>query len=210
MQAVDENDYPQDRVQRLLSGVPFFNQVLRQDEQQFQQLMTRLSLHRAEAGEVIIKQGESDRGLYFLLRGRLEVTGADTAGKPLYHTSAGELFGVLAMLRESPRTATLTVPDDCKEVLLARLEPGLFENIHDSQRFTLATKLTFYHMVVHHIRWALEMNRVQHPHHPLVSEMLKMPLFSGVRDSEDELASLHEQAYLLADILYRWNQSIEG
>nr|UVT38048.1 hypothetical protein MERC5_00009 [uncultured bacterium] len=207
MEPVDAKSYPYERVQRLLSGVPFFNQILRQDSQQFEQLVSRLSLLTAASGDTVISQGESDRGLYFLLRGELVVLGEQSSA-PLYRISAGEVFGTLAMLREAARSATLKVADTCKEALLARLDYELFSDLGDNRRFTLATKLAFYRMVVHNIRWALEMNRTQAPHHPLVGEMLKMPLFLGARDSEDELASLHQQAHLLADILYRWNQSL--
>lgn len=206
MEPVQPKDYPYDRVQRLLSGVPFFNQLLRQDEPQFQQLVARLQVLVAHSGETVINRGDEDRGLYFLLRGELDVLGEDAAA-PLYRISAGELFGTLAMLRDASRSATLKVPTGCKEALLARLDYELFNDIHDNRRFTLATKLAFYRMVVHHIRWALEMNRTQSPHHPLVGEMLKMPLFIGAKDSMEELASLHQQAHLLADILYRWNLS---
>jgi CRP-like cAMP-binding protein len=205
---VEQKDYPFDRVRRLLSGVPFFNQLLRQDEPQFQQLVGRLELLQARSGETVIRQGETDRGLYFLLRGELEVWGNGDK-TPLYRISAGEVFGTLAMLREAARSATLTVPDSCKEALLARLDYELFSDIGDNRRFTLATKLSFYRMIVHNIRWALEMNRTQSPHHPLVSEMLKMPLFVGARDTEEELVALRDQAHRLADILYRWNESAD-
>lgn len=209
MEPVQPKDYPYERVQRLLSGVPFFNQLLRQDEQQFQQLVGRLQLLSAVNGEVVIRQGDDDRGLYFLLRGELDVLGEGEAA-PLYRISAGEVFGTLAMLRDAARSATLRVPTTCKEALLARLDYELFNDINDNRRFTLATKLAFYRMVVHHIRWALEMNRTQTPHHPLVSEMLKMPLFIGAKDSMEELVALHQQAHFLADVLYRWNLSAQS
>src|SRR3546814_1962532 len=112
------------------------------------------------------------------------------------------------MLRDASRSTTLKVADSCKEALLARLDDEICNDISENRSFTLATKLAFYRMVVHNIRWALEVNRTQTPHHPLVSEMLKMPLFLGARDSDDELTALHKQAHPLADILYRWNQTI--
>lgn len=207
MESVDAKSYPYERVQRLLSGVPFFNQILRQDDLQFEQLVSRLALLTATSGDTVISQGENDRGLYFLLRGELVVLG-EQGGVPLYRISAGEVFGTLAMLRDASRSATLKVADSCKEALLARLDYELFDDIGDNRRFTLATKLAFYRMVVHNIRWALEMNRTQAPHHSLVSEMLKMPLFVGARDSDEELSALHQQAHLLADLLFRWNQSV--
>lgn len=206
MEPLNAKEFPPERVQRLLSGVPFFNQILKQDEAQFQLLFDNTSFLRAERNEVVIRRGDDDRGLYFLLRGDLNVWGKDES-TPLYRISAGEIFGTLAMLRGAARSATLMVPEECKEAILAHLDYALFSEDDGSRQFTLATRLAFFHMIVHNIRWALEMKRVADPHHPLVSEMLQMPLFVGARNTAEELHSLSEQAHLLADILYRWNES---
>lgn len=207
MEPLNSKDFPPERVQRLLSGVPFFNQILKQDDAQFRLLMDKTSFLRAEKNEVVIRRGDDDRGLYFLLRGDLNVWGKDDK-TPLYRISAGEIFGTLAMLRGAARSATLVVAEECKEAILAHLDYEVFGSEQAKKAFSLATRLAFFHMIVHNIRWALEMKRVADPHHPLVSEMLQMPLFVGARNTEEELSSLSEQAHLLADILYRWNESV--
>src|SRR5690606_39219238 len=44
MKAVDRAVYTADRIRRLVSGVPFFNEVLRQDAAQFDVLLERCEL----------------------------------------------------------------------------------------------------------------------------------------------------------------------
>lgn len=212
MKAVDRVVYTPDRIRRLVSGVPFFNEVLRQDAAQFDVLLERCELLEAGSGDVVIRQGDSDSGLYFLLRGQLAVladasTASDTVRKVLNHISPGEVFGTLSMLRDTPRTATICVDAATREAVLARIDFVFFSNITDFSVFTLPTKLAFYHMVVHNIRWTLEVNRMHEPHHEVVSLLRKVPVFSGERGSLGELAALHEQAHVLADLLCRWNDT---
>ena len=210
MKAVDRAVYTADRIRRLVSGVPFFNEVLRQDAAQFDVLLERCELLAAGSGDEVIRQGDSDSGLYFLLRGQLAVLAdmavtPDTAQKVLNHISPGEVFGTLSMLRNTPRTATICVDTATREAVLARIDFVFFSNITDFSVFSMQTKLAFYHMVVHNIRWTLEVNRMHEPHHEVVPLLRKVPVFSGERGSQAELAALHQQAHMLAELLCRWN-----
>ena len=211
MEELRSSDYPRERIQRLFSGVPFFNEVLRADPQQFDLLMDRCQLFSAQPGEVVIREGDSDHSLYFLLRGQLAVMAPggdseDEAGRVLNHISPGEVLGMLSMLRGTPRTATLRVDDSVSEAILARLHFDDFSKARDFSLFSLDTQLAFYRMVVHNIRWTLEVNRMQDPMHALVGELRKVPLYTGSRGTEEELQALNDQAHALADLLCRWNE----
>lgn len=209
--AVDRAEFPPERIRRLLSGVPFFNEVLRQDAVQFELLLDCCSISTAEPGAVVIRQGAEDSGLYFLLRGRLAVLAAapqpGQSVQPLNYISPGEAFGTLSLVRGAPRSATLCVDERGPAAVLARIEFLYFSYAVDYPVFSLATKLSFYRMLVHNIRWTLEMNRTREPHHELASRLRKVPLYSGARGTREELAALHEQASALADLLCRWNES---
>ena len=76
--------------------------------------------------------------------------------------------------------------------------------------FNLQTKLIAYRMVVHNIRWSLELNKMQDPKHPLVPKLLKMPVYTGSKDSKEELTALHEQSKNLAQLLCDWNDAQEA
>lgn len=207
MRDVAPGEYAPESIQRMVQGIPFFNEVLRTDRHQFDQIMTRGRLLHAEPADVVIRLGDNDPNLYFLLKGQLNVLAAD-AGSPVINTiSAGQPFGTLAMLRNMPRSATIVADPGGKAVVLLALDFSFFRDIDDYGLFTLPTKLAFYKMVVNDIRWTLEMNKKSNPAHALVGAMRKVPLFIGTRGTREELASLHEQALALADILCQWNES---
>jgi CRP/FNR family cyclic AMP-dependent transcriptional regulator len=208
MEQINRSDFPPERVQRLVSGIPFFNEVMRNDPQQFDKLMELCEILEARPGESVIRRGDTDTFLYFLLRGQLAVMapGEEDQGRVINYVSPGEVFGTLAMIREIPRSATLRVDDAAQEAIVARLDYVFFKNLQDFSTFSLETKLAFYRMVVHNIRWTLEVNKMQEPDHALVGNLRKVPIFTGAKGTMEELESLHEQGNMLAEILCEWNQ----
>lgn len=211
MKQIDRGEYPLDRVQRLLSGIPFFNEVARESTDQLNTLLELAEIMQAQPGETVIKEGDSDTYLYFLLKGQLAVVAPNGAqnssGQVLNYISPGEVFGALAMIRGTERTATIKVDDATREAIVARLNYDYFKNLKDTSTLVMSTKLSFYRMLVHNIRWTLEVNKMQNPQHELVAVMRKVPIFTGAKGGDEELASLHEQAHQLADILCLWNES---
>ncbi|MBA3979418.1 MAG: cyclic nucleotide-binding domain-containing protein [Alcanivorax sp.] len=209
MKQADRTTWPLHRIKGLLAGVPFFNEVLRQDAQQFDVLLAHCEVLVAGPGETVIRQGDGDNCLYFLLRGQLAVMAEQPQQREqvLNYISPGEVFGTLAMLRETPRSATIRVDDATREAVLARIDYVFFSNISDFSVFSLETKLSFYHMLVHNIRWTLEVNRMQDPDHEVVSLLRKVPMFTGEKGTPAELEALHGQAHMLAELLCRWNET---
>jgi hypothetical protein len=67
------------------------------------------------AGEVVLRQGEQSDRFYIIESGRVEVTTAD--GQMLREEGPGDYFGEIGLLRDVPRTATITAMEDT--VLLA-------------------------------------------------------------------------------------------
>lgn len=207
MRDVAKGEIPPESIQRMVQGIPFFNEIIRTDAAQLDSIMTRSRLLHADAGDVVIRRGDSDPYLYFLLKGQLDVLAGDAGSAVINTISPGQPFGTLAMLRAMPRSATIVADPKGKGVVLLAVDYNLFRDITDVTLFTLATKLAFYRMVVNDIRWTLEMNRKSDPSNVLVANMRKVPLFTGTRGTGDELASLREQALGLADILCQWNEA---
>ncbi|MDX1804390.1 MAG: cyclic nucleotide-binding domain-containing protein [Alcanivorax sp.] len=207
MQQADHQQYGPQRINQLLSGVPFFNEIARDDHDQYLLLVANTGIKVAGAGEQIIRAGDVDTTLYFLLRGQLEVLAEKTDEPPLYYVSPGEVFGTLSMLLGTPRSATIRVADSAREAVLASLD---FNDFNDDQQtpYTLQSRLAFYHMLVHHIRWTLEVKRMQMPDHELVQSMRKLPVFHGEKGTEAELETLKIQAQALAELLCRWNEEV--
>ncbi len=204
MEQANNNDFGQQRRRQLLAGVPFFNEIARDDQSEFCRLEQTTRLWVAASGERIIRAGDVDFTLYFLLRGQLEVLSENPQGAPLYYVSPGEVFGTLSMLLGTPRSATIKVADNAREAVLASLDFNDFND--DNSAYSLTTRLAFFHMIVHHIRWTLEVKRMQAPTHELVQSMRKLPVFQGEKNSPQELAALKVQAQGLAELLCRWNE----
>lgn len=197
-------------IQRLFSGVSFFNELKRQDEAQWQLLIEHCQVLELAPGEVLIQRDERDPHLYFLLRGQLAVYADNIkSGDILNYISPGEVFGALAMLRDNKRSACIVVDEASKGAIVAKLSGAEFQDLHNFNHFTLATKISFYRMLVHNIRWTLEVIRMQDPHHPAVVGLRKVPIFSGEKGTVAELEALNTQAHALADLLYQWNQMFQ-
>ena len=83
MEQANNNDFGQQRRRQLLAGVPFFNEINRDDQNEFSRLEQTTRLWVAASGESVIRAGEVDSTLYFLLRGQLEVLSENPQGAPL-------------------------------------------------------------------------------------------------------------------------------
>jgi MFS family permease len=85
-----------------------------------EQLADRLTEVRAAAGETIIRQGERGDLFYVIDDGTVEVS---VDGQPPRELGRGESFGEIALLRDVPRTATVTARTD---VVLYALDRNTF------------------------------------------------------------------------------------
>lgn len=204
MKEIDRTQYPQEKIERLFSATTFFKDLMQRDDAQFRVLLGLADIVQAESGETVIREGDSDSCLYFLLTGQLVV---EAGGRPINYISPGEVFGALAMLRGTPRTATIRVDENTRLAIVARLDYAHFRDQDAFSPLTLRTRVLFYRMLVHNIRWTLEASRMQNPGHALAGELRKLPLYNGVRGGAEELDALQEQAHALADLLCRWNET---
>jgi CRP-like cAMP-binding protein len=85
-----------------------------------EQLADRMAEVRAQAGEQIVRQGEPGDLFYVIEEGTVEVA---VDGQPAHELGRGESFGEIALLRNVPRTATVTARTD---VLLYALDRSTF------------------------------------------------------------------------------------
>lgn len=74
-----------------------------------EQLADRMTEVRAPAGEAIVRQGEPGELFYVIDTGTVEVTVDGKGGREL---GRGDSFGEIALLRDVPRTATVTARTD--------------------------------------------------------------------------------------------------
>ena len=153
----------------------------------------------------LINHSTQDSWLYFLLKGQLEVL-ADGRDHAVNTVTPGEVFGDLAMLMKQERSATVVADENCREILVFAVDFSLFGELEDLHRINLATKLAYYRNLTHSLRWKLEVYRNQHPSHELANNHRSIKLFSGKKDSKDELQALEQQGCELGALLILWNQ----
>ena len=74
---------------------------------------------RAPTGTTVLTEGDTSDRFYVIASGEVEVTGN---GRVLRTEGPGEFFGEIGLLRDVPRTATVTALTDCEFVVIERAD----------------------------------------------------------------------------------------
>ncbi len=101
---------------RVLSSVPIFAPL---PGGSLEHLASRLVPLRVDAGSVIVREGDAGDRFYIVADGELEVS---QDGTVISELDAGGYFGEIALLRDTPRTATVTARTDAVLYALDREE----------------------------------------------------------------------------------------
>ena len=82
--------------------------------------VARLAEHvRVDRGETLVREGQSDRELFLILTGTVEVT---QAGRRVNTLGACDFFGELGALNRGPRSATVTALSDVELLVIGPRE----------------------------------------------------------------------------------------
>ncbi|MDQ2981702.1 MAG: MFS transporter, partial [Actinomycetota bacterium] len=117
LSAVDAATAGKESELALLRAIPIFAPL---SPLTLEQLASRLSRVRAGAGEVVFRQGDPGDRFYVIGDGEVAV---ELDGRPPVTLGRGAYFGEIALLRDVPRTATVTART---EVELYALERDVF------------------------------------------------------------------------------------
>lgn len=105
---------------RILDGVLAENTIFGQLENDVRKkIADQFTLVRVKANEIIVREGETDRNFYLIKQGSFEVSSTPPGGgEPiiLAELGAGDFFGEIALIGDTPRTAT--VSSKCEGELL--------------------------------------------------------------------------------------------
>jgi CRP-like cAMP-binding protein len=86
----------------LIRRAPLFANCSKRELEHIAQLADEIDLHE---GKVLIREGERGREFFVLLDGSAEVT---RDGRRINTLGSGDFFGEIALVSNSPRTATVT------------------------------------------------------------------------------------------------------
>lgn len=198
---------PRATLDNLLAGIPFFKALKQLDASQLELLLRASTIGFYGPSEVVLRKGDSDSWLYFLLKGRLAVY-VDQAGtgELVNYITPGEVFGDIVQLVGPPRTASVIADASARESIVLAMDSSIFGALTALSPVTLPTKLAYYRNMTHSLRWKLEVYRSQHLQHEMANKHRHIKLYQGPKDTLDELKSLYEQSKALANLLLEWNQ----
>jgi predicted MFS family arabinose efflux permease len=98
----------------LLRGIPMFSPLTRAT---LENLARQLTPEHAAAGTVVLREGEESDRFLVIRSGSVEVT---QGGRVLRAEGPGDYFGEIGLLRDVPRTATVTATEDTELLALSR------------------------------------------------------------------------------------------
>jgi CRP-like cAMP-binding protein len=108
-----------DTILDLLGHTQFFDDFTRDD---ILHLAPYLQLYRAEPGELIIREGDRDDYMLFILKGRIDIVKTDETGQRRRMTAAGPgaTLGEMSMIDGEPRFATCLAIDTTTLAVFSR------------------------------------------------------------------------------------------
>lgn len=101
-------------------------------DQDWRKLFGFTSAQSVAAGDALIRRGEQDRRLFFVLRGRLEVVVSSSDGQsmgPLTRIGEGSVLGEQSFFDGRPRSASAWAVNDCE---VAAMSPEQFAALDES------------------------------------------------------------------------------
>jgi CRP-like cAMP-binding protein len=115
----------------MLKKVPLFAGL---DDRELQQIATTMRERRYAAGDTLTEEGHGGAGFFVIEEGEADVS---VGGDQRASIGPGDYFGEIALLTESPRTATLTARTD---MICHGMTPWDFRPLVESNS-TIAWKL---------------------------------------------------------------------
>ena len=90
----------------MLKKVPLFSGL---DDKELQEIASSMRERRFKAGDTVTQEGAGGVGFFVVQEGEAEV---NVGGEAKGSVGPGDYFGEIALINESPRTATLTARTD--------------------------------------------------------------------------------------------------
>lgn len=197
-----------EEIEVLLKRIPFFKQLHDESYAQFQRIIHLAEIIEAAPSEYILEKGEKNDGVYFLLKGQLNVLLEESdEGATLNQILPGEMFGIISMMTEETRSAWVKTSSTHKKHLIFKLNNEFISGISRHSQLTLDMQIRFYRFALDNILWLLEQHKMALPDPDLMRELRKVR-FSSATNNHDQAAleSLKQQCKEMSNFVVRWNQ----
>ncbi len=117
------------RITTTLQTNPLFQSL---EDESLQKLVAGTTVHHYTEGEIIIRQGDADEGLYVIQAGEVTLAVKDESGatQDMAHLKAAEFFGELALLKNEPSPISARALTD---VDLLIIDGGIMTQLIETQ-----------------------------------------------------------------------------
>ncbi len=215
MHSLIASRFPRDKLQPVLLALPFFREVAAQSPAELDRLLPHIRVVLATPGELVMRKGEFDSWCYFLLKGQLAVKAGDDDSPTtvVSYLQPGDMFGALAIVRDSDRSANVVVRGRDAEkdrAILLGLDFSPFGELDDFSQVSLQTKLRFFQLVVERTEERLQAYEREMPGTDLGVRLAALPAFTGQVGTLAQLQYLQQRADALAELLVEWNLTLEN
>ncbi len=123
-----KNHQGEESIISILKKIPIFSELTRKELESIQHILHQRTYRK---GEVIFRQGDAGVGMYIIEKGTVLIK-LEPYGQIVAELHDGEFFGELALLDDSPRSASAIAGTDCK--MLGFFQPDLFGLIERNPR----------------------------------------------------------------------------
>lgn len=110
---------PHDEIRDMLGRIRLFSEL---GEDELSQIASIAQRRRHEPHKVIVRQGDVNGDMYYVVKGLLKVTACDNHGREIVMNllKSGDSFGEIALLDGRARSATVTTIDPCELLEIRR------------------------------------------------------------------------------------------
>ncbi|MFA6469637.1 MAG: cyclic nucleotide-binding domain-containing protein [Bacteroidota bacterium] len=136
-------------VEEMLSKIPVYEKL---DPKELRQIASIVHRRQYVKDEFVFYQGDPGLGMYVVEKGKvgIVVVGDDGMQKEITELSNGDFFGEIALLDESPRSASVVVKEDSS--LIGFFRPDLFEIIEKTPKTGLKIVVKLAEMIGERLR----------------------------------------------------------
>ena len=136
-------------IEEMLSKIPVFEKL---EAKELRQVAGIVHRRQYSVGEYVFYQGDPGLGMYVVEKGKVGVvvTGLDGTSEEVAELNDGDFFGEIALLDESPRSASVVVKEESQ--LIGFFRPDLFDIIEKTPKTGLKVVMKLAEMIGERLR----------------------------------------------------------